>query len=222
MKSSEGNKITHFLSSLNFYRKIRESLVSFYLSKTANADKINLTISWQPLLLIAAKIAIVLFISYKIYELHPIVGSWMKIGLDFFKLHEIYTFKFPNRSFFNTVSSYVFLFILGYHGIFFLYHQLTAFFSVIVVSKSEEKLYYIKSYFIKKELFIFSIPDIALIILKQNFFYRFFDIGTISLQKKSGEQIIIKSIKEASKLLKELTEIKKPYDLQATKGIVPE
>lgn len=205
-------KIVLFLKQLNIYRRIRESLVAFYLSKTVAAEKKDLNISWQPPLLIFFKIAIVAFISFKLYELHPYVGAWFKAGLDFFKLHEIYNFKFPSESFFNTVASYLFLFVIGYHGIYFLYHQVLGFFSVLVINKTDEKVYYIRNFFIKKDLFIFSIPDIALVVLKQNIISRLFGLGTISLQKRSGEQIVIRTVQRAHLLLKDLTRMKKKYE----------
>ena len=158
--------------------------------------------------LIPCRIAIVAIISYKIYELHPIVGTWFKAGLDFFKLHEIYNFKFPSKSFFDTIASYLFLFVIAYHGIYFLYHQVQAFFSVLVINKADEKVYYIKNFFIKKDLFIFSVPDIALVVLKQNIVSRLFGLGTISLQKRSGEQVVIRTVQRAHVLLKDLTAIR--------------
>ncbi|MBN2533522.1 MAG: PH domain-containing protein [Spirochaetales bacterium] len=197
------------LKKFNIYRKIRESLVAFYLSKTTGAEKKNLTISWQPPLFIFFKIAVVAFISFKLYELHPVVGTWLKNGLDFFKLHEIYNFKFPSKSFFDTVASYLFLFVIGYHGIYFLYHQVLGLFSVLVINKTDEKVYYIRNFFIKKDLFIFSIPDIALVVLKQNVISRLFGLGTISFQKRSGEQVVIRTIQHAHLLLKDLTQMKK-------------
>jgi hypothetical protein len=212
IKKINAKQIVEFLRNINIYRKMRESLVGFYLSRTASVDKKNLIISWQPLFLIIIKIAVVAFVFYKIWELHPIVGNWFKIGLDFFKLHEIYNFKFPGKSFFDTVASYLFLFVLGYHGLFFLYHQLQDLFSVLAVSRADEKVFYIRNLFIKKDLYIFSIPDIALVVLKQNILYRFIGLGTISLQKRSGEQVVIRSISGAPFLLKQLTEMKHVHD----------
>ncbi|MBN2444920.1 MAG: PH domain-containing protein [Spirochaetales bacterium] len=200
--------ITSFLKKINIYRRIRESLVSFYLSKTVAAQKKDLTIAWQPPLFIILKITVVAIISYKVYELHPIVGNWFKIGLDFFKLHEIYNFTFPPQSFFDSIASYLFLFIIAYHGIYFLYHQIQALFSVLVINDAEDKVYYIKNFFIKKDLFIFSIPDISLVVLKQNIISRLFGLGTISLQKRSGEQVVIRTVQRAHILLKHLTNTK--------------
>jgi hypothetical protein len=212
MKKITWEQILQCFKNINIYRKIRESLVGFYLSRTASVDKKNLIISWQPLFLIIVKIAVVAFLSYKIWELHPIVGNWFKIGLDFFKLHEIYNFRFPARSFFDTVAGYLFLIVLGYHGLYFLYHQLQDLFSVLALSKADEKIFYIRNLFLKKDLYIFSIPDIALVVLKQNILYRLLGLGTISLQKRSGEQIVIRSIRGATRMLKELTEMKRAYD----------
>jgi hypothetical protein len=194
-----------FIKKLNIYRRVRESFIAFYLSKTLAAEKKDLTIIWQPPLFVLLKIAVVAFISYKIYWLHPVVGSWLKTALDFFKLHEIYNFTFPSKSFFDTIASYLFLFIIGYHGIYFLSHQVKALFSSLVINKSEQKIYYIKNFFIKKDLFIFSIPDIALIVLKQNIISRLFGLGTISLQKRSGEQIEIRTVQGAHGFLKSIT-----------------
>lgn len=209
--NSSLKKIMPLLKKLNIYREVRESLVAFYLSKTVAVKKQDLTISWQPPFFIFLKIAVVAFISFKLYELHPVVGTWLKTGLDFFKLHEIYNFKFPAKSFFDTVAHYIFLFIIGYYGIYFLYHQILGLFSVLVINKVDEKVYYIKNFFVKKDLFIFSIPDIALVILKQNIISRLFGLGTISLQKRSGEQVVIRTVQRAHVLLKDLTKIKEHY-----------
>ena len=57
-------------------------------------------------------------------------------------------------------------------------------------------------------MFIFNIPEMDFIVLKQNILSRLFGIGTISLQKKSGEQIVIKSLKKATKITRLITEIK--------------
>jgi hypothetical protein len=211
-KNSPLEKAAKWLKKVNVYRRIRESFVAFYLSQTVNAKKKDLTISWQPPLLIILKIAIVAFISYKFYGLHPVVGTWLKTGLDFFKLHEIYNFKFPAKSFFDTIASYLFLFLIGYHGIYFLYHQILGLFSVLVINKTDEKIYYIRNLFIKKDLFIFSIPEIALVVLKQNIISRLFGLGTITLQKRSGEEVMIRTIQHAHLLLKEFTSMKKAYD----------
>jgi hypothetical protein len=207
-------KAVQFIKKINIYRRMRESFVSFYLSKTVDANKKDLTISWQPPLFILFKIAVVAFISYKLYQLHPVVGTWFKTGMDFFKLHEIYNFKFPAKSFFDTVASYLFLLIIGYHGIYFLYHQVLGLFSVLVVNRTDEKVYYIRNLFIKKDLFIFAIPDIALVVLKQNIISRLFGLGTISLQKRSGEQVVIRTVQRAHLLLKDLTGMKKKYEEQ--------
>jgi hypothetical protein len=89
-----------------------------------------------------------------------------------------------------------------------MYHQIQALFSALVVCKTKNKVYYIKNHIIKKELYVISIPLMDVIILKQNILYRILGIGTIVLQKKSGEKIIITSIKSASKTFKEISDIK--------------
>ena len=49
-------RIKSVLENLNIFRKIRESFVAFYLSRTVSAKKEDLTISWQPLSLVFIKI----------------------------------------------------------------------------------------------------------------------------------------------------------------------
>lgn len=209
MKEIDLKKVGDFFRRINVYRKTREALVGCYLSRTASVEKKNLIVFWQPLFLIIAKIAVVAFVSFKIWELYPIVGKWMKIGLDFFKLHEIYNFRFPGIGFFESVANYLFLFILGYHGLFFLYHQLLDLFSVIAISAADGKVFYVRNLFLKKELYVFSIPDIALIVLRQNILARLIGVGTISLQKRSGEQVAIRSVGNARTLLMLISDGKK-------------
>lgn len=178
-----------------------------YYLETHSIKRENLLITWQPLLLIFTKVAIVAFISYLFYLLHPIVGDWLEQGFLFFRLHEIYNFDFPGKSFFQMIAEYLFLFIIGYHGIFFLFHQFQALFSSLAVSRLDKKVYYIKNHLIKKELFVFSVPEMEIFRLKQNILYRLLGIGTITIQKKSGETVIIKSLKNAPQVMKYITSI---------------
>jgi hypothetical protein len=195
------------IKKLNVYRKIREGLIRFYLKRTvANTpvNKDNLLICWQPVPFILVKIGLVAVISYQVYGFYTLLGKWLKEGFDFFKLQDIYNFEFPKQPFFDTVAIVLLLFIICYHGLYFLYNQLLAFLSVLVVNKVESKVYIVKNVFIRKELFVFSIPDIALVILRQNILARIFGIGTIALEKKSGELVEIKSVmgaRAAAKLL---------------------
>jgi hypothetical protein len=201
-------KIKDFLSRINIYRDLREKLTHFYLKRTVSNAGVNrdgLLICWQPVFLILFKVGIAAFVSYRVYLFYPLIGKWLKEGFDFFKLQEIYNFEFPKQPFFDSVASGILLFVIGYHGLFFLYRQLIGLFSVLVVNKDEAKVYYLRSSFVKKELYVFSIPDIALVVLKQNILSRLFHIGTIALQKKSGELIEIRSIMQAQRVVKELS-----------------
>lgn len=193
---------------LNAYKNIREKSIRRYLKKAASLEGRSL-IAWQPVLWIFVKIGLLLFISYRLYLFHPIVAGWLEEGLKFFRLSEIYNFDFPGKSSFLTISSYLFLFILGYHGLYFLYYQLQALFSSVVISESEKKVYYIRSSLVKKDLFIFTIPEIDLVVMEQNLLFRPFKMGNLNLFKKSGEKIVVTSLKEAPGLVKMISEIKK-------------
>ena len=132
---------------------------------------------------------------------------YLKQGILFFRLHEIYNFDLPTTTFLENLAKIILLIIIGYTGIFFVKYQLEALLSALVISKADKRVYYIKNSFLLKELYIFSIPEIDHVVLKQNILTRLIGIGTIMLQKKSGEQVIIASIKNASKVCTQLTSI---------------
>jgi len=185
------------LRNINMYRKLRERLVRFYIRRTiapTSVRRAKLMVYWQPVPLIIAKVALAVVFSFWFYGLAPFVGKWLKIGFDFFKLQDIYKFEFPKQSFFDAIAGYAILFVIAYVGLWFLYHQLVAFLSVLVVNETENRVYVVRNVFVKKTLYAFSIADIALVVLRQNMFARLFGIGSISLEKKSGELVEIKSI----------------------------
>ncbi len=192
---------------LNVYRKIRERLVRFYIKRTAATTAVKpekLMVCWQPVPLIIAKVALVAVVSAWLYGFAPLVGKWLKIGFDFFKLEDIYNFEFPKQPFFDAIAGYAILSVIAYYGIWFLYRQLLAFLSVLVINDAEDKVYVVRNAFVRKTLYVFSIADIALVVLRQNLVARLFGIGTISLEKKSGELVEINSVgsaREAVKLL---------------------
>jgi hypothetical protein len=201
--------VISFIKNLNVYRKLRERLVRFYLKRTVATlpiDRVRLTIFWQPVPLILCKVAIVAAASYWLYTLFPILGKWLREGFDFFKLQDIYNFEFPKQTFFDSIALYLLLFIIAYHGLYFLYHELSAFLSVLVVNEAEAKVYLVRSVFVKKVLYVFAIPEIALVILRQNIVARIFGIGTISLEKKSGDLVEIRSIAGARKAVRLLSQ----------------
>jgi hypothetical protein len=196
------------LRDLNIYRRAREFFICRYLSKTLSIHKEHITITWQPVLFILCKIIIAGIVSFLAFGLYPYLSTWLKDGIIFFRLHEIYNFDFPTDAFLDTVAQIILGIILGYIGLFFITYQVQALFSSLVVSTFDKKVYYIKNILIWKALYIFSIPEIDHVVLKQNIIYRFLGIGTIMFQKKSGEKVMMCSLKNAPKVFRELSSIK--------------
>jgi len=201
-------ELLHRLGNINFYRVIREWFIRFYLGSIVTTDKKKLTITWQPILLIVIKVALVVIIALLVFPYHLVLGEWLEQGFAFFRLHEIYNFDFPQRDFFINIAKVLFLFVIGYYSIFFGKNQIQALFSSLSLSKNDKTAYYVRNFLIQKDVFIFNIPEMDFIILKQNIIFRIFGIGTISFQRKSGEQIVIKSLKNATKITRLITKIK--------------
>lgn len=195
------------IRDMNVYRRLRESLVCMYLKRTISFSKKNSIITWQPLFYILFKCAAAGIISYFFYSLYPYLSGYLKEGILFFRLHEIFNFNFPTTTFLDDLAKIILCIIIGYVGLFFVKYQVEALLSAFMISTKDKKVYYIKNCFFIKELYIFSIPEIDHVVLKQNILTRLLGIGTILLQKKSGECVMIASIKNASKVFSTLSSV---------------
>jgi hypothetical protein len=193
----------------NVYRVIREQLVRFYLKRVAACKGKDLLIIWQPVYFVFIKIAIAVTLSYLLFSQYFYLSSWLSQGLAFFRLNEIYNFEFPKQPFFDSLAKGILLVIIGYYGLYFTYYQIQALFSSFVVSGRQKKAYYIKNFLVKKDLYIFSLPEMDYFTLKHNLLFRPLGIGTIVLKNKSGETITVRSVAYAPKAIKKMTEIKK-------------
>ena len=189
--------------------KLRISLVNRYLEKTTDRKTGNLSYHWQPLLLILAKLLVVAYLSYRFHALYPILGTWLKKGFEFFKLYEIYNFQFPKTRTFDTVAEVMFLLVIGYYGIPFLIRQVQALFSSLVVDPAEKKVYYIKSFLLIKDIYIFMAAEMHHFVLKQNIVSRFLRIGTVVLERKAGEKVVVRSLSRAPDIVSQLMKMKK-------------
>lgn len=143
-----------------------------------------------------------------LFRLHVVVGKWLEQVFGFFKLNEIYNFEFPSPEFFTRISAILFLAVLGYFAFWFGYRQVKEYYSVLTLHPQAKKLIYIEDTLVSKNLHIISIPEIDIIVLRQNLFSSLFHIGTLELQKKSGERIMIASLKNASQALKGISSVK--------------
>ena len=161
--------------------------MSLYLKRTVTFNRKKSFITWQPLLFVLLKVTLGGIAFYLFFSLYPYVSKFIKEGILFFRLHEIYNFDFPTNTFLDTIAKIVLGIIIGYAGLFFVKYQVEALFSALVVSTEDKRVYYIKNALILKSLYIISMPEIDHVILKQNIITRLFGIGTILLQKKSGE-----------------------------------
>ena len=189
--------------------KLRISLVDRYLESSIERSASNLSHHWQPMLLILVKLLVVAYLSYRFHALYPFLSTWLKKGFEFFKLHEIYNFRFPKKRTFDTVAEVLCLVVIAYYGIPFFIRQVQAFFSSLVIDPSEKKVYYIKSFLLVKDIYIFMVPEIHHIVLKQNIISRLLNMGTVVLEKKAGEKVIVRSLFRAPDIVKQLMKIKK-------------
>lgn len=181
------------------YHSIREGI------DVGTQKRADLEYYWQPMLYVSAKIALVILISYNIYILYPILGGYIEKGFEFFRLHEIYNFDFPKPSFFDTIAKYLLLFVVGYHGLYFLYFQIQALFSTLVIDKQNCRMYYLKNAVIHKQVYVITLREINYLSLNQNLLFRLLRMGSIVVEKKNGESIKIASLMNAPKAMKYLT-----------------
>jgi hypothetical protein len=196
----------------NIFGRARASLVKRYLKATVRLEDPAALMSWQPAFLIALKTAAVLIASLLFYRLRFLLGGWLEKGFAFFKLSEIYNFQFPGRSFFDRIGGIVILIVICYYGAHFLIHQLQALCSSLVVSVQEGKLYYIRSFFVKKDLFVFPMPETDMVVLKQNAVSRFLGIGTIIVREKNGDRIEARGLMRPEEILKRIVSPEAPRD----------
>jgi hypothetical protein len=203
-----GGGIRETLRRFNIYRRVREYLNLSYLEKTVTIGKNDILITWQPVIYVLLKVGVAYSVAASAFAFYPGVAAWIKWLIGFFRLNEIYNFEMPGRDVLENIGRIVLVIPIGYAGIWFSWYQLTALFSSFAVNEKGKKAYYIKNVLIKKELFIFSIPEIEHFILKQNIVTRLFGIGTIVLKKKSGETVRIGSLKNVSSVIKKLSSIK--------------
>ena len=196
------------ISFSNPFVRLRRFLTVRYLQSTAASDVNELSFHWQPAVFVLVKVLVVAYLSYRADLFYPHLGDLIRKGFEFFKLEEIYNFKFPSKSFFDRVAEIIFLFIILYYGMFFLIRQIQALFSSFILNLNEKKAYYIKNLIIFKNIHVIQIAEIDHIVLKQNILGRLIHIGTIVLEKKSGEKIIIRSLNKASDITKQLAEMR--------------
>ncbi|OHD56201.1 MAG: hypothetical protein A2Y33_00070 [Spirochaetes bacterium GWF1_51_8] len=198
-----------------FFGKIRAFLdnsrkkpLQKYLQKSVAANPESLTLYFQPRYVIIIKVIFFFAAAYFFYELHHPVGKILQDIIGFFKLDEIYKFTFPGEDFFQKVSSALFLLVLAYFGIWFLGRQIQGLLSGLAVDKSSKKLYYVKNILIATNLYVFNVPEIDVIVLKQNLLARLVRIGTLELQKKSGERIVVSMLQNAPQAVAEIAPLK--------------
>jgi hypothetical protein len=196
--------IVEWLRGHNYYRIAREKLVRGYLRRAIALNDPGSEISWQPLYYVVVKVVIVAILVWEVFRLHPILGGWLETGFRFFKFHEIYNFTFPARSFFDRIAAILAGIVLGYYGLYFLFYQLQALFSSIIVSRREKKIFYIKSLFVKKDLHMFSASELDFFVLKHNLLSRLFGIGTLVLSGKNGDLITVRGVGRAGRIMKEI------------------
>jgi hypothetical protein len=211
-KSSPGFRIR----DLDIYTRVRETMVRLYLKRTVSFQGKNSIITWQPLFFIVLKLALAGIISFLFFSLYPYLAGYLKEGILFFRFHEIFNFDFPSTTSLETLAQIILGIIIGYTGIFFIKYQAEALLSSLIISIQEKRIYYIRNIFFLKELYIFSLPEIDHVVLKQNIITRLLGIGTLLLQKKSGERVVIASLKNAPGVCTKLTSALTP--LPAGKG----
>jgi hypothetical protein len=205
-KTGKPFDIRDTLARINYYRRIREWCVSHYLSKTVALGKKDkdILITWQPLVYVCLKISLALFAGFALFGFYPEVGRVVEQLIHFFRLHEIYNFDMPGPVMFDAIGQVILAIVIVSAGFSFAVRQLTALFSSFVVNPLWKKAYYIKNILIRKELYVFSLPEIEHCILTQSIPARLFGIGTLELRKKSGYTVRIASVKNAPLVMRYL------------------
>ena len=193
---------------MNFFNNLRKKIITKYLLKTATDRIGELEFYWQSRFFVFFKILTAVILIYFLFPLHLEAGKYLEQGFNFFKLSEIFNFKFPEGGFFIKISKYFFILVILYYGIIFLSRQIESFFSALVVNKTDKKVYYIKNRIIIKNLFVFSMTEMTAIVLKQNLVSGIFNYGTIVFQKPAGDEIKIGSLKNARLAIRTISSMK--------------
>lgn len=207
-----GKELVRRIRMANLLRFVREGFVRFYLRRTTGLRERGLFVTWQPLYWVLLKIAAVVSLSYLLFSQFPVLSSWLEQGLAFFRLHEIYNFKFPDKTFFDALAQGILLAVIGYYGLWFGYHQALALFSSFVIAPKQRRAYYIRNLVFKKDLFVFSLPDLEQFTLRHNIALRLLGMGTIALRSKGGDSITIRSVARAAQAVKKMTDLKAGAD----------
>lgn len=212
------------MSILKIYNNIahyNDIFIKNYLQKNIFSSYKEIIFFQQSRLFIAIKFTLFFLIVMILFPYHVKFGEILQTGCKFFKLNEIFNFKFPSNLFFYNMSINIFLIFFIYHGYFFLINQVESIFSSLAINQRpsdsrlhlnknyiENPLYcYVKNKLIVKEYIVFSPKDIEYGIIKQNIISKLFKIGTVIFQKHNGDQIIIRSIKYPEQAISYLTKL---------------
>ncbi len=195
------------MSIFELYRQFRHQRTDQYLGKTISGHRIDL-VTWQPLWWIFLKLLLLCAAAYVIYRFHDKLGFWMHIGFTFFRFSEVYKFTLPDRAAFNWAARAIMLLVIAYYGLPVVLNQAGALFSVLAVDRLRGRIYYLKNWLMKKDLYIIPQADITMIVLKQTLPGRLFDIGTVVIQKTNGEELRIASLARVAGAVQALSDIK--------------
>ena len=202
-------EIVRRIRKFNFYRILREKAVRWYLLKMVACPAKGLLVCWQPLYFIIIKTGVAVTLSLLLYSAYPYLAGWLKEGLAFFRLNEIYNFTFPEQEFFDHLAQGILLVIIGYYGLFFIAHQVLGLFSSFAVSSATRKAYYIRSFFVKKDLHVFAVPALDYFAIRHNLVFRILGVGTLILKNRSGEKIKIRWLTRASRAVRKMSLLKR-------------
>ncbi len=186
-------------------RELRDRYLQRYFNRMLAVDDVC-RYYWQPPLLVIIKLIMFFLVVYKIFSYYTVLGDIIEDGFKFFKLSAIFNFKFPEKKFFYSLSKGVILLFLGYHGLIFIYYQITGLLSSIAVNRKKGMIYYLKNSIYKHELYSFRIDEIKSMKFKQIIFLgRIFNIGSVQFTTKSGEIIMISSIGNINSLASQIS-----------------
>lgn len=194
-------------ATANLYRrlvKIREyRSLNIMSGLRYDLDKIVKTgyCFWQPQWWVALKGLALLIVLGMIYPLHYIVGGWFEEVMSFFRLQEIYSFEFPESSFFIGIAKGLFIALLGYFFLYGFYYLYQYFFSELVLIPEMNKIYYRHRKWFTSQLYVIETDDLKMVSIKQNWVQRLIMSGDIRLERVSGDTITVKGVGRAAMFL---------------------
>lgn len=222
IKKSLVNNFKGFFKNLfkNFTNNFNNLKTQSYLQKYVFNTNGEIIFFRQSRVLIIIKVVLVSMLLVIVFPYYKTLGNWFETIVSFFKLHEIFKFTFPKKSFFQMIAMVLFLGVISYHSFLFLYSQIEAYFSYLAINKHnpaalvgskelqnipQNNFCYVRNRLVMKEYFVFSNTDIKMVTMRKSLLARLHNTGTIVLYKHDGNEITISSLRNPDIALKYLS-----------------